>query len=154
MAEQQIEVTTQVVGETDVSLQMMPVWVVLVEETLMAKEIIARIVETQVHELLDKRELHLSDAKRILNRQYMSQDDINAQIAEKGSVHYPSDRDIEKLEKHIDIPVEIDRALEAFQHGRIVMFVDSKQIHSMDEEITLTSDTRIKFVRLTPLVGG
>jgi hypothetical protein len=154
MDDQRIEVTTQVIGETDASLLMMPVWVELVEERLKAKEIIARIVEKQVHELLDRRELRLSDARRILNRQYMSQDDIDAQIAATGSVHYPSDREIEKIDKHIDIPVEIDRALDAFKHGRIVMFVDSKQIHRMDEEITIASDTRIKFIRLTPLVGG
>jgi hypothetical protein len=34
------------------------------------------------------------------------------------------------------------------------MLVDDRQVESLDEEITLQPNTRVSFLRLTPLVGG
>jgi hypothetical protein len=51
MSGRRVEVTAQVGGETDPSLRMVPVWIVLDQNTLPVRAIIARVVETQVNEL-------------------------------------------------------------------------------------------------------
>lgn len=154
MDEQRIEVSTQVVGEADQSFKMMPVWIEVVEETPTVEELIASTVERQVTELLGGREIDLEKARRILNRQYMSQEDIESQLLKSGQIQYPSERSIEVLEKEFDVSAETERALKAFESGRVIVFIDGQQVHDLDEEVTITPETKVKFLRLTPLVGG
>lgn len=64
-------------GETDESLKMKPVWVLVDFETMTAKEIIARAVEEQINSLVPKNcKVDLKKARRMLVRQYMSQSDL------------------------------------------------------------------------------
>ena len=155
MSERRVEVTTQVVGESDASLQMMPVWIVLEQETLLVREIIARAVETQVSELLSgRRKIDLKKARRILIRQYMSQDDIDSQGARSGNEQSPAETIAEDREREFDVAVEAKRAMEAFESGRVAMFVDGEQMHHLDDEVDITAETKVRFLRLTPLVGG
>lgn len=155
MSERRLEVITQVIGETDISLRMMPVWVVVDVKTLTAKEIITRAVETQVKELVNsKRKIDLKKARRILIRQYMSQDDVAAHDLTAGTGHSPDQISDEARKPGVDVDLEIEIALEAVESGRVVMFVDGTQIHELDELVAVTGDTKIKFIRLTPLVGG
>ena len=59
-----------------------------------------------------------------------------------------------KPPRAIDATTQFARAIEAFQRNQIVMLVDDRQVDSLDEEITLRPNTRVSFLRLTPLVGG
>ncbi|MCB0550948.1 MAG: hypothetical protein KDD19_25485 [Phaeodactylibacter sp.] len=57
-------------------------------------------------------------------------------------------------------PPEVDAeqqsyiALRAFQENRFFVFVDNRQVESLDEEFLLQPDTKVSFLKLTPLVGG
>jgi hypothetical protein len=44
--------------------------------------------------------------------------------------------------------------LGAFAGNQIIVLVDDHQVESLDEEIVVRPDTRVSFLRLTPLVGG
>lgn len=155
MSERRVEVTAQVVGESDASLRMMPVWIVLEQETLPVREIITRAVETQVNELLiGRRKIDLKKARRILLRQYLNQDALDAQGARSVSEQPPSGLSPEAPEQEFDVTVEAKRALQAFESGRIVMIVDGRQMHYLDDEVVITAETKVKFLRLTPLMGG
>jgi hypothetical protein len=59
-----------------------------------------------------------------------------------------------KQPRAIDAATQFAKAIDAFQGNQIIVLVDDRQIESLDEEITLHPDTRISFLRLTPLVGG
>ena len=59
-----------------------------------------------------------------------------------------------KQPRAIDAATQLAKALDAFQGNQIIMFVDDRQVESLDEEITLRPNTRVSFLRLTPLVGG
>jgi hypothetical protein len=54
----------------------------------------------------------------------------------------------------IDATTQLAKAIDAFQGNQIIMLVDDRQVESLDEEITLQPNTRVSFLRLTPLVGG
>ncbi len=54
----------------------------------------------------------------------------------------------------IDADRQLAKAMDAFARNQIVMLVDDRQVESLDEEIVVRADTRVNFLRLTPLVGG
>jgi hypothetical protein len=59
-----------------------------------------------------------------------------------------------KEPRAIDATAQLAKAIQAFQGNQIIMLVDDRQVESLDEEITLRPNTRVSFLRLTPLVGG
>jgi hypothetical protein len=59
-----------------------------------------------------------------------------------------------KQPRAINATAQLAKAIAAFQGNQIIMLVDDRQVESLDEEITLRPNTRVSFLRLTPLVGG
>ena len=59
-----------------------------------------------------------------------------------------------KQPRPLDANTQLAKAIDAFQGNQIIMLVDDRQVESLDEEITLLPNTRVSFLRLTPLVGG
>jgi hypothetical protein len=61
-----------------------------------------------------------------------------------------------KLQKlrQIDWEEQYRRAIIAFERNGYFILVDDRQVESLDDEIELTADTEISFVKLVPLVGG
>ena len=59
-----------------------------------------------------------------------------------------------KQPRAIDATSQLAKAIDAFQGNQIIVLVDDRQVESLDEEITLQPNTRVSFLRLTPLVGG
>jgi hypothetical protein len=45
-------------------------------------------------------------------------------------------------------------AEEAFARNGFFVIVDDRQVEDLDEELRLTPETEVRFLRLTPLVGG
>jgi hypothetical protein len=54
----------------------------------------------------------------------------------------------------IDWKKQYEKAVEAFQTNGVLILVDDKQAESLEDEIVVAPDTRVSFLRLTPLVGG
>jgi hypothetical protein len=59
-----------------------------------------------------------------------------------------------KQSRAIEATAQLAKAIEAFRGNQIIMLVDDRQVESLDEEIPVRPDTRVSFLRLTPLVGG
>lgn len=59
-----------------------------------------------------------------------------------------------KEAKAIDLEAQIEVALSAFEKNGYLVLVDDKQVESLDQQITISKDTKIIFLKLTPLVGG
>ncbi|MEK7255754.1 MAG: hypothetical protein AAB316_13475 [Bacteroidota bacterium] len=61
----------------------------------------------------------------------------------------------EKREKRfVDAEKQFYVALDAFQKNGFFILVDDRQAESLDEEILVTKDASVSFVKLTQLVGG
>ena len=56
--------------------------------------------------------------------------------------------------QRLDWEQQYARALRAFERGAYLILVDDRQVEDLDDEITLTADTQVAFLRLVPLVGG
>jgi hypothetical protein len=59
-----------------------------------------------------------------------------------------------KKPRQLDWKRQFERAVEAFEANQVLILVNDKQAESLDEEMVLTSQTTVTFLRLTPLVGG
>jgi len=56
--------------------------------------------------------------------------------------------------KLIDAEKQVYVALDAFQKNGFFVLADDQQCSSLEQSIQLHSNTKISFVKLTPLVGG
>jgi len=59
-----------------------------------------------------------------------------------------------KKPRTVDASTQFAKAIDAFAGNQIIVLVDDHQVDSLDEEISVGPDTRVSFLRLTPLVGG
>lgn len=61
-----------------------------------------------------------------------------------------------RLEKprRLDWQEQADTAEQAFLRNGFFVLVGDRQVEDLDEELELDADTDIRFVKLTPLVGG
>lgn len=131
----------------------MPTTLVIRDETTSGKTTNELSLEF-LTERIDVREL-------IRSRVYQEVQDFNRdQSAEFRGLVQPSDAEKTlngfrlRKPRQINWKDQFEKALEAFDAGRILILVDDKQASSLDEEIVLRSDTDVAFLRLMPLVGG
>lgn len=54
----------------------------------------------------------------------------------------------------IDAEAEFRKALEAFARNRFVMLFDERQVEGLEDELTVTPQSEVVFLHLTPLRGG
>jgi hypothetical protein len=59
-----------------------------------------------------------------------------------------------KKPRLLDWKRQFERAIEAFEANQVLILVKDRQAESLEEEIVITPDTTVTFLRLTPLVGG
>lgn len=53
-----------------------------------------------------------------------------------------------------DTDTSVETALEAFADGLFLVFLDDREVESVDELVPLRDDLRVRFVRMVPLAGG
>ena len=56
-------------------------------------------------------------------------------------------------EKRPDLEKNIEAALECFEDGMVVLFVDGEQAEELTTELTLQEGSELTFIRMTPLAG-
>jgi len=59
-----------------------------------------------------------------------------------------------KEQRKIDPEKQVYIALDAFQKNGYFILVDNKQVETLEQQVHVSSSTKIRFVKLTPLVGG
>jgi hypothetical protein len=56
--------------------------------------------------------------------------------------------------RRLDWEKQAEVAVEAFGRNRFFVLVGGRQVDDLDEELELDADSEIRFLKLTPLVGG
>ena len=59
-----------------------------------------------------------------------------------------------KERKRVDAEKQVYVALEAFLKNGFFVLIDKFQAEALEQEIDVSADTKISFIKLTPLVGG
>ena len=145
-----VYIESKIVGSSPDREKLSPVSIELVDERLTARELIIRAVEEQIRDLTLIRKLDNERAFEILARQYLSEEDVTDQAAD-GAIRYAP-----KFQGPPDVSThrEVNRALSAFEAGRIIVMVDGRQVERLDEVLTLGLTSKVTFIRLVALVGG
>jgi len=137
----QVEVRSKIPGATGDGVP--HVLVELASERTTTRELIRRAVEEQIRLLRVGGVPH----RPVLDRQYMSEEDIREQAA-TGAIRMP------KAAAGTDVEAEVARAFRAFERNVFVVFVGGRQVDRLDDEIVLRLGEPVVFLRLTALVGG
>ena len=59
-----------------------------------------------------------------------------------------------ELDQLVDLQGAVETALQAFEDGFYLVFIDDQQQEDLKATVALTSSSELLFLRLTPLVGG
>ncbi len=59
-----------------------------------------------------------------------------------------------KKPRQLDWHKQFDRAQGGFEARQVLILINDQQAESLDQEFTVTPETKVTFLRLTPLVGG
>ncbi len=120
-------------------------------DSISMRDLIARTVELQIAELLDKRAQSNAQAQALLDKQFIGEDAI-AEQAKAGKIALKK----AKLtpDQPIDIEREIGRAIDAFTAKRYKIFIDGRDCTELDECVSFKETVNVKFMRIMPLVGG
>ena len=65
-----------------------------------------------------------------------------------------SDGFVLPMPRRIEWERQADAAIEAFRHNGFVVLVGDRQVTDLDEQLHLSADTDVRFIRLVPLAGG
>ncbi len=59
-----------------------------------------------------------------------------------------------KKKKKIDVEQQILIAYDAFQKNGYFILIDDEQATELEQEVLISKDTSVHFIKLTPLIGG
>lgn len=76
--------------------------------------------------------------------------DVSNATTEERALNTPKRRTPGEL----DWRKELDRAVEALRHRRVLLLVDDRQVDDLDQPLDLTNESVVTFLRLVPLAGG
>ncbi|WP_308365294.1 MULTISPECIES: hypothetical protein [unclassified Microbulbifer] len=69
-----------------------------------------------------------------------------------------SERDLNgyrvRRNRRVDVDAQQEVAINAFQSNGFFLLVNDRQVTGLDEQIIITPNTSVVFLKLTPLVGG
>ena len=106
------------------------------------RELLVYLVEREVAAFHERQE-----ARRLAV--VLSPDDIAAGAA-RGKID-SGERD---LGQRVDPAAAVAAAIQAFEDGFYYVFHDDVQVETLDTPLSVADDSRLLFVRLTPLAGG
>jgi hypothetical protein len=149
-----VQVASKVLGAPQGPAPMPTVTISIGGSKTTVREIIRLAVEGQLARLKADHAQASAEARRALNRQYLSEDEVR-RLEARGSVKMPSERSLARASPEgLDEAEESQRACAAFERGVFLVLVNGRRFDRLDEAVALSFDAKVVFVRLTPLVGG
>ena len=101
---------------------------------------VAELIRTRVREEVARANADRSQPRKLLVAPVEAEETANGYRVREGRM--------------IDWERQADIALEAYSQQAFFVFVDGKQLEALDDEVALHAETEVRFLRLTPLVGG
>ncbi len=112
------------------------------DRTLTLAELLTQIVTAEIRSFSDRQ----SEQRKT---KVLGSIDIEAGVAVGKVSSGGSD-----LEQVVDVEGAIENALQAFKDGFYLVFIDDQQQENLQAPVSLTANSELLFLRLTPLVGG
>ncbi|MHA2163514.1 MAG: hypothetical protein ACXABF_13920 [Candidatus Thorarchaeota archaeon] len=146
-----VEVESKVIGGVEEGPKLETIVLELMETKITIADLIRRVVEEQIWNLMNERKMEIKKARRALDRQYLSEVEVYSQAA-GGQIKFPSRRSVKH--RKMDPEREVLRATEAYKAGIYCILINGKRVESLEETLTLGDNSQVTFLRLMPLIGG
>ena len=137
-----ITVEAKTIGQKNPSDISWEVFIDQVQVKYTLRELITSVVQEEVNSYNQK--YHQNRLSPVLTFDDIEQGKADGKIGFSGKSSYPI----------IDSQKEIEKAVKAFRIGQYYLFVDDVQVNDLDDEVVLKSNSKVAFLRLTPLRGG
>lgn len=141
-----ITISTQILGKKS---SLIPDWSVPLppearggSEPLTLRLLLTRIVRSEVQAFRERQE-----RRRLLQV-------LTAEQIEEGALRGKVDAGGRDLDQPVDEETAVAAALQAFQDGLYLVFLDDVEQRDLDSPVHVKEDSRVTFVRLTMLAGG
>lgn len=141
-----------VFGEASQEQGLTPIRLALATERVSVRELISRAVSEQIQALIGQQHAEAGVIQMALPRQYLTAKDVELQ-AEAGRIRFTSNN-LKPAVLNIDIDQEVGKALQGFTAQAFRVVVDGVAMESLEQDIVLKQETKVVFLRLTPLAGG
>jgi hypothetical protein len=113
-----------------------------VSESLTLRKLLTQIVQAEIHTFRDRQ------SQRSITK-VLGLVEIEAGVAQGKITSGGSD-----LQQTVNEQQAIDNALQSFQDGFYLVFIDNQQQEDLADLVDLQANSELLFLRLTPLVGG
>ncbi|GEM46918.1 hypothetical protein [Deinococcus cellulosilyticus] len=119
-----------------------PLTLTLSRDTLTLQELLEEVVKDQVEQFNTRQK----DGQlfKLLTPEDLQKGLENGKITSGGL----------EEQQQVQVAVAQQVAITAFKDGLYYVFLGEKQLEDLSESLTLEENSRVMFVRLTPLVGG
>jgi hypothetical protein len=150
---QKIEVQSRSLHSSQAEDALPTVALDLLNEEITVAELIQRTIGEQIRELLAASKLRAEQAVRVLERHYLTEEEIHSQATE-GVIRLADSKRSDTSPYMIDCAAAVSKAFRAFEKRAYLVIVDGKIARRLDEQLTFRPGCKVSFVRLTPLKGG
>lgn len=111
------------------------------EDISTVRELLTYMVKYCIKEYNNRKEN--SELLKVLSKQEIDDKAVSGKVA--FGVNYG--------EKNPKTNEAIENALQCYEDGMVVLFVDGKKTETLEEQINVKADTELTFIRLTMLAG-
>ncbi len=123
----------------------------ILHEEISVAELIRRTVEEQIRELQVARKLNVAQTQQVLDKQYLTQEEV-AEQAETGTIRLAPATSPQ--EARVSTTAEVRKAWRAFEKQAYLVIVDGRRVTTLNEIVVFQPGSAVTFVRLMPLIGG
>ncbi len=138
-----INVQTKAIGKTGSEIQSWPLTIDQPIKECSLRDLITSVVREEVA-LYNNHEQNYSRLTSILSLDMIEEGRVAGRIGFGGKSGKPI----------VNVENATKKALAAFLAGHYYVFLDNVQVENLDDEVTVNENSRMVFVRLTPLAGG
>ncbi|MEO1656001.1 MAG: hypothetical protein AAFU64_20845, partial [Bacteroidota bacterium] len=127
-------------------------------QILIQEENFAGKILDQIHIQIDKERITVQELirKKVENEvaHYEQRRDAQRQDYFQATESQLNSKKSQQVFPKTDPEKEVYKAWQAFQNNQFFLFVGDEQMETLEQEILLGADTTLRFMQLTPLVGG
>jgi hypothetical protein len=137
-----ITVESRTIGQKNPSDTSWEVFIDQIQVKYTLRELIASVVQEEVNSYNQK--YHQDRLSPVLTFDDIEQGKAAGKISFTDKSSYPV----------IGTEKAVKKAVRAFTMGHYCVFVDDIQVNDLDDEVVMKSNSKVVFIRLTPLAGG
>jgi hypothetical protein len=141
----QVEIRSRMVGTGSPQESPPELMLEFPNEHISVRDLIAYTLEEQLYTLLDNYQLETFHALRVVQGQYLTSEEMDAQLS-------PNTRSMPGRTLEINLDAEVEKAWTSFEQGIFLVIVDGLPVETLDDVIRFEPVSRVTIMRPSSIV--